>query len=79
MPRKCVITGKGVQHGHNVPWSKKKTQKVWKPNLQKKKVYVPELGRSVTLRISAKGIKIIDKIGLAAFLRREGLSLKDIT
>jgi large subunit ribosomal protein L28 len=79
MSRKCVITGKGVQHGNNVPWSKKKTQKVWKPNLQKKKFFVPELGRSVTLRVSTHGQKIIDKVGLMAYLRREGLSLKDIT
>jgi large subunit ribosomal protein L28 len=79
MSRKCVITGKGVQHGNNVPWSKKKTQKVWKPNLQKKKFFVPELGRSVTLRVSTQGQKIIDKVGLMAYLRREGLSLKDIT
>jgi large subunit ribosomal protein L28 len=79
MSRKCVITGKGVQHGHNVPWSKKKTQKIWKPNLHKKKIYVPELGQSVRLKISAKGQKIIDKVGLMTYLRQNNLTLKDVT
>ena len=31
----CDICGKGKQYGHNVPFSQKKTNKVWKPNLQR--------------------------------------------
>jgi large subunit ribosomal protein L28 len=36
----CDICGKGKQYGHNVPFSMKKTNKVWKPNLQKQRLSV---------------------------------------
>lgn len=43
------------------------------PNLQKKRIYVPELKKSVTLRISTKGLKTIQKNGAYAVLKKAGL------
>jgi large subunit ribosomal protein L28 len=60
--QKCDITGKGKQFGHNVSFSQRKTQKVWKPNLQKKRLVLN--GKKVTLRVSAQGIRTLKKQGL---------------
>lgn len=79
MSRKCQISGKGPLTGNNVPFSQKKTRRRWLPNLQKRKIYVPELGRSVRLKVSTRALRTIDKKGLVAYLADEGLSVKDIT
>ena len=76
---KCQLTGNGPQFGNNRPWSKKATRRQWQPNVQKFTLYVPELGRSVTLRASAATMRSVDKIGLMAFLKKNKLSLKDLT
>lgn len=76
---KCEITGKKPQFGNNDTFSKKKTRRQFKPNVQKRTIYVPELGRSVKINVSAKGLKIIDKVGLVAYLKKTGRTLKDIT
>ena len=60
--QKCELTGKGKQYGNNVPFSQKKTRKVWKPNLQNKTVIVD--GKKVTLKISAHAIRTLKKKGL---------------
>ncbi|MCB0164645.1 MAG: 50S ribosomal protein L28 [Anaerolineae bacterium] len=79
MSRKCQISGKGPLTGNNVPFSQKKTRRRWLPNLQKRKIFVPELGRSIRLKVSTRALRTIDKKGLVAYLSDEGLSLKDIT
>jgi large subunit ribosomal protein L28 len=66
------------QFGNNRPFSLKATRRMWKPNLQYKRLYVPELGETVRVRVTAKEIKTIDKIGLNEFLKRQGKRLKDI-
>lgn len=76
---KCQLTGKGPQFGNNRPWSRKATRRQWQPNIQKFTVYVPELGRSVKLRASASAMRTVDKIGLMAYLKKNQLSLKDLT
>lgn len=60
--QKCELTGKGKQYGNNVSFSLRRTKKVWKPNLQKKTLYVD--GRKVTLKISASALRILKKKGL---------------
>lgn len=50
--------------GNNVSHSKKRTKRSFYPNLFDKKYYLPEEDRWITLRISAKGIRIINKKGL---------------
>lgn len=69
MSRRCQVTGKGPRVGHNVSHAHNLNKRRWLPNLQKKRFYVPEEGRWVTLRVSAKGIKTIDKKGIGVVLR----------
>jgi large subunit ribosomal protein L28 len=78
MSRKCELTGKGPSFGHNVSHSNKKTRKIWQPNLQVKRIYVPELDRYVRLRVSTRALRTLNKKGLNQFLRDEGLTLKDL-
>ncbi len=79
MARRCAITGKRPLTGYNVSHAHNKTKKRQLPNLQRKKIFVPELGRSVKLRISASALRSIDKMGLLAFLKKQGLKLQDVT
>ncbi len=52
MSRRCAITGKGGLAGNNVSHANNKTKRRQLPNLQKKRIFVPELGRMVRVRIS---------------------------
>jgi large subunit ribosomal protein L28 len=56
----------------------KATRKRQDPNLQWKKIYVPELGHSVRVKVSTRDIKTIDKIGLYEFLKRQGRTLESV-
>jgi len=62
MAHKCEVTGKGKQFGHNVSHSKRRTQKVWKPNLQTRRVEID--GKKVKIKVSAAGIRTLRKQGL---------------
>ena len=48
------------------------------PNMQTKRIFVPELEKFVKVRLTAKEIKTVDKIGLREFLKRQGKSLESI-
>lgn len=76
---KRKVSAAKPQFGNNRSHSMKATRRQWKPNMQSKRLYVPELGRFVRVRVSAKEIRTIDKIGLAAYLKRRGLTLKSIS
>lgn len=79
MSRRCMITGKGPLSGNRVSHAHNKTRHRQLPNLQWKRVYVPDLDRTIRIRLSTRALRTIDKKGLMAFLRDEGLTLKDIT
>jgi large subunit ribosomal protein L28 len=79
MSRKCKLTGKGPLSGNNVSFSQKKTKRRFLPNLQVKKVYVPELDRTVRIKMSVRAIRTVDKIGLMPYLKKQNLALKDVT
>jgi large subunit ribosomal protein L28 len=69
MARRCTITGKGVQVGHNVSHANNKTKRRFLPNLQHVSVLSDVLGR-LPLRVSAAAIRTIErKGGIDAFLR----------
>ncbi len=79
MSRKCAITGKGPLSGNNVSFSQKKTKRRFLPNLQTRNVYIPEMNRTVKIKMSARAIRTMDKKGgLMNYLRSEGLKLKDV-
>ncbi|MBR9979132.1 MAG: 50S ribosomal protein L28 [Bacteroidetes bacterium] len=73
MARRCQITGKGPLVGNNVSHAHNRTKRRQLPNLQKKRIYVPELKRFVTVRISARAIKTINKNGAFVTLQKAGL------
>lgn len=60
--QKCDITGKGKQYGHNVSFSQRHTQKVWKPNLQTKTLIID--GRKMKMKVSTQAIRTLKKQGL---------------
>ena len=69
MARKCPVTGKGVQVGHNVSHSNIKTKRRFLPNLQRISLLSDVLG-AVRLRLSAAAIRTIEaKGGIDAFLK----------
>ncbi|MFO7256715.1 MAG: 50S ribosomal protein L28 [Bacteroidota bacterium] len=69
MARVCQITGKRPRVGNNVSHANNKTKRRFYPNLQVKRFYVPEEGRWVTLKLSTKAIKTINKNGIYAVLK----------
>jgi large subunit ribosomal protein L28 len=64
----CQITGKKVITGNNVSHSKRRTRRRFYPNLMDKKFYLPEEDRFVELKVSTKGLKMINKKGLKSCL-----------
>ena len=69
MARRCAVTGKGVQVGHNVSHANNKTKRRYLPNLQRTSVLSDVLG-PIRLRIAAAAIRTIEhKGGIDAFLR----------
>lgn len=75
MAKVCDITGKRVVVGNNVSHANNKTKRRFYPNLHKKTFYVPEEDAWVTLKVSSKALKTINKKGIYAVLheaRRNG-------
>ncbi|SVC12261.1 uncharacterized protein METZ01_LOCUS265115 [marine metagenome] len=78
MSRKCKLTGKGPLVGNNVSHANNKTKRVQLPNLQLKRIFVPELGRTVRIKMSVNAMKSVTKHGLMPFLKKRGLQLSDV-
>jgi large subunit ribosomal protein L28 len=78
MSRVCKLSGKRPGVGNNVSFSQKKTKRRYLPNLQMKRVYIPELDRTVRIKMSVRAMRTVDKIGLMPYLRKQGLALKDV-
>lgn len=78
MSRICKITGKKPLVGNNVSKSNHKTKRRQLPNLQSKRIYVPELDKKIQLKVSTTALKSIDRLGLMDYLKKHGLSLADI-
>ncbi len=70
MSKICQITGKKAMGGNNVSHSNLKTKRKFNVNLFSKKFYWPEQDAWVSLKISAAGLRTINKIGLNAAIKR---------
>jgi large subunit ribosomal protein L28 len=69
MPRQCALTGKHVQYGHNVSHSKRATNRRFEPNIQKVTLESAALGRNLSMRVSTRALRTVQKKGgLDAFL-----------
>ncbi len=78
MSRVCQVTGKGPVTGNNISHANNKTRRRFLPNLQHHRFWVESEKRFVRLRVSAKGMRIIDKRGIDAVLvevRRNGVKV----
>ena len=64
MSRICDVTGKKPMFGYNVSHAHNKSRRRFNINLQKKRFWLPDENRYVTLRISTRGMRIIDKKGI---------------
>jgi large subunit ribosomal protein L28 len=64
-----MVTGARPRTGNNVSHANNKTRRRWKPNLVSKRYFLDDENRWVRLKVSVKGMKIIDKRGLAAVVR----------
>ena len=73
MSRRCDITGKGGQNGHKVSHANNKANIVREVNLMKRRIWVAELKKFVTVRLSTHGLKILDRKGAYATLKDAGL------
>jgi large subunit ribosomal protein L28 len=69
MARVCQITGKKPMTGHSVSHSNIKTKRRFLPNLQKKRFFLAEEDRWITLKVSADAIRTINKNGLNAVVK----------
>jgi len=68
MSRVCQVTGKRPQSGNNVSHANNKTRRRFLPNLQAHRFWVEAEQRWVKLRVSSKGLRIIDKKGIDTVL-----------
>tara|TARA_B100001996_G_scaffold223764_1_gene172170 strand:- start:32 stop:268 length:237 start_codon:yes stop_codon:yes gene_type:complete len=65
MSRVCDVTGKRPMFGNNVSHAHNKSRRRFNINLQKKKFWLPDEKRFITLRLSTRGMRIIDKKGIS--------------
>ncbi|MFT3739015.1 MAG: 50S ribosomal protein L28 [Breznakibacter sp.] len=68
MSKVCQITGKSYMMGNNVSHSKRRTKRRFEPNLFYKKFFLPAENRWVELRVTAAGLRLINKVGIHAAL-----------
>ena len=76
MARVCQVTGASPGFGNTISHSHRRSKRRFNLNVQKKTYWVPSLGRKVTLTVSARGIKTIDRRGIdavvTAIIQRDG-------
>ena len=69
MSRVCDVTGRKPMFGNNVSHAHNKSRRRFNINLQKKKFWLPDENRYVTLRISTRGMRVIDKKGITRVVK----------
>jgi large subunit ribosomal protein L28 len=69
MSKICEISGKKVMFGNNVSKAMNKTKRRFEPNIIKKRFYIPEENKWITLKVSASTLKTINKKGISSVLK----------
>jgi len=69
MSRICELTGKKAMSGNNVSFSLNRTKRKFHANLVKKRFYIPEEDKWITLKVSTRALKTINKKGISAMLK----------
>ena len=75
MSRVCELTGARANNGMAVSHSHIRTKKLQQVNLQKRRLWWQEGNKWVTMRISTKALKSIQKVGLNKFAKSQGVNL----
>ena len=70
MSRVCELTGKKAMVGNNVSHAMNKTKRKFDANLIKKRFYIPEEDKWVTLKVSTSALKNINKLGISAVIKK---------
>lgn len=70
MSRVCQLTGKRAMTGNNVSHALNRTKRKFNVNLVKKRFYIPEEDKWVTLKVSTSALKTINKIGISAAIKQ---------
>ncbi|MDH6283373.1 large subunit ribosomal protein L28 [Rhodococcus sp. LBL1] len=70
MSARCQVTGRRPGFGRSVSHSHRRTNRRWNPNIQTKTYFLPGEGRRITLRLTPKGIRTIDRDGIEAVVAR---------
>jgi large subunit ribosomal protein L28 len=73
---KCQLTGKKRLVGNNVSHAHNKTKRVQNPNIQRKRIWVPEEQIFVRLKISTRALRTVTRLGMYAYIRKNGLTFK---
>ncbi|WP_061962341.1 50S ribosomal protein L28 [Demequina flava] len=68
--QRCQVTGATPSFGHSISHSHHRTKRRWDVNIQRKTYFVPSLNRRITINVSAKGIKTIDRDGIDSVVAR---------
>ncbi len=76
MSKVCQLTGKRPISGNNVSHSKRRTKRRFEPNLQKKRYFIPEIDKWVTIKLSTSAMRNINKLGAYEYLK--GLEAKGV-
>lgn len=70
MSKVCQLTGKRPVSGNNVSFSNRKTKRRFMPNLHKKRYFIPELDKWVTIKLSTSAMRTINKLGIYEYLQK---------
>ena len=70
MPAIGKVTGRKPEFGKQVSHSHRRTSRRWNPNVQRRRYYLPSEGRTITLNVSTKGMKIIDRDGIESVVAK---------
>ncbi|MGE5481165.1 MAG: 50S ribosomal protein L28 [Chloroflexota bacterium] len=69
MARRCELTGVSPMSGNNVSHANNRTRRRFLPNLQKKRIWLPEEKRFITVKATARALKTLDKKGFYAMMK----------
>ncbi len=69
MSKRCELTGVGPSSGFNVSHSNRHTLRRWLPNLKKRRIFVPEENRWISVRLTTAALKTLSKKGMASVLK----------
>ncbi len=78
MSRRCQLSGTRPLAGNRVSHAHNKSRMRQLPNLQRKRLWVPELGRFVRVRVNVRTMRTIAKIGLVPYCRKNGIDYKTL-